>query len=97
MEGNHPFLVNMHFIFQTPQRVFFIMNFMRGGQLYFHLKKARVFSENQAKFYVAQIAIGIGHLHRKGIVYRDLKPENVMLGEDGYIQLADFGLAKNLE
>lgn len=97
MEGNHPFLVNMHFIFQTPQRVFFIMNFMRGGQLYFHLKKARVFTETQAKFYVAQIAIGIGHLHRKEIVYRDLKPENVMLGEDGYIQLADFGLAKNLE
>jgi len=67
---------------------------MRGGELFQHLKKERRFPEERVKFYGAQIALGLGHLHSKKIIYRDMKPENVLMDEDGYISLTDFGMAK---
>lgn len=73
------------------------MKFVRGGELFMHLRKARQFSEERAKFYSLTVALALGHLHKQKIIYRDLKPENILMGEDGYICLTDFGLAKILE
>ena len=73
------------------------MKFVRGGELFLHLRKARSFAEARAKVYCLTIALALGHLHSKKIIYRDLKPENILMGEDGYLCLTDFGLAKILE
>lgn len=96
MQADHPFLVGMHYVFQTEQKIFFVMRFVRGGELFMHLRSATRFKEDRAKFYTAQVALAIGHLHQKHIIYRDLKPENILMDEDGYICLTDFGLAKIL-
>jgi len=93
----HPFIVGMDYVFQNAQRIFFIMEFVQGGELFRHLVKQRRFPESQAKFMIAQIAIAIQHLHDKKIIYRDLKPENVLFNTDGYLLLADFGLATKVD
>ncbi len=66
----------------------------RGGELLKHLVESKRFSEERAKFYTAQIAIALGYLHNSKVIYRDLKPENVLIGSDGYVMMADFGLAR---
>ena len=91
---DHPFLVNMEYVFQNEFRIYFLMKFVKGGELFRHLVEVRIFPENQAKFFAAQVAMALAHLHSKKIIYRDLKPENVLVGEDGYLLVADFGLAK---
>jgi len=96
MQADHPFLVGMHYVFQTEPKIFFVMRFVRGGELFMHLRNATRFPEERAKFYAVQVALAIGHLHKKHIIYRDLKPENILMDEDGYICLTDFGLAKIL-
>lgn len=93
---NHPFLCSLVFCFQTDDRIYFIMNFVRGGELFQHLKRFKTFKEDQVKFYAAQIGLALQYLHEKGIIYRDLKPENILMNEEGYLQLADFGMAKSL-
>ena len=70
------------------------MKYVRGGELYTHLRQAGRFTEDHTRFYAIQIALAIGHLHSKNVMYRDLKPENILLEEDGYICMVDFGLAK---
>ena len=70
------------------------MEFIRGGELFQHLKKIRRFSENQAKFYICEIILAFEYLHDKDIIYRDLKPENILIDDDGHIRITDFGLAK---
>ena len=70
------------------------MDFMIGGELFFHLRKFHHFSEDQAKFYSAELLLAIEQLHKNGIIYRDLKPENVLMGQDGHLKIADFGLSK---
>lgn len=70
------------------------MEFVNGGELFYHLKSSRKFDENRAKFYAAECLLAIEHLHCMGIMYRDLKPENILLGPDGHIKLTDFGLSK---
>ena len=94
LKAQHPFLVGMEYVFQTEFQIFFVMKFIRGGELLLHLRKERKFSESRAKFYALSIALALGHLHEQNIVYRDIKPENILMGEDGYISLTDFGLAK---
>lgn len=91
---NHPFVIGMDYVFQKAYRVYFIMDFIQGGELFKHLSEAKRFPEEKAKFYTAQIALALGYLHESKIIYRDLKPENILLDSDGYIKLADFGLAK---
>ena len=91
---NHPFLVGLEFAFQTDEKLYFVLQFMQGGELFQHLRKQKRFSEPQAKFYAACITLGIGHLHNKNYIYRDLKLENLLLDENGYVVLTDFGLAK---
>jgi len=70
------------------------MDFVNGGELFFHLQQERAFSEQRARFYAAEITSAIGHLHKLDIIYRDLKPENILLDREGHIRLTDFGLCK---
>ena len=70
------------------------MNLVRGGELKRHLTQMKRFDENHARFYAVQIALALGHLHSKNVVHRDLKAANILVGEDGYIHVTDFGLAK---
>jgi serum/glucocorticoid-regulated kinase 2 len=92
----HPFLCGLVFCFQTLQRVYFIMPFLSGGEIFQQLRKSKTFTEETVRFYGAQIAIAIDYLHKKGIAYRDLKPENVLIDDTGYLRLTDFGMAKKL-
>lgn len=96
LQVNHPFIIGMDYVFQKAYRIYFIMDFIQGGELFKHLSEQKRFSEDKAKFYAAQIALALGYLHDSKIIYRDLKPENILLDSDGYIMLADFGLAKIL-
>jgi len=96
-EAQHPMLVCLEYSFQTPEKIFFAMKFMKGGELFQHLKLARRFKEHRAKFYAACIVLGMGYLHDKDIAYRDLKPENVLMDIHGYVRLADFGMAKTVK
>ncbi len=95
--ANHPFLVNLDYVFQTIGRIYFVMKFMRGGELYTLITKEKRFAEPRARFYAAQIVLALGHLHRNKIIYRDVKPENILMDDDGYLCLTDFGLARFLE
>ncbi len=91
---SHPFLINMEYVIKSEFRVYFIMDFIQGGELFKHLQDIKRFPEERAKFYAAQVAMALGYLHDSKILYRDLKPENILICDDGYIKLADFGLAK---
>jgi len=91
---NHPFIMKLHFAFQTHDRLFFVLDYCPGGELFFHLSRFRRFPERVARFYTAELLLAIGHLHGFGIAYRDLKPENVLLDAQGHVKLGDFGLAK---
>uniref|UniRef100_A0AAY4AJN0 Serine/threonine-protein kinase Sgk1 n=1 Tax=Denticeps clupeoides TaxID=299321 RepID=A0AAY4AJN0_9TELE len=90
----HPFLVGLHYSFQTKDKLYFVLDFVNGGELFFHLQKERIFPETRAKFYIAEMASALGYLHSLNIVYRDLKPENILLDYQGHIVLTDFGLCK---
>ena len=94
---NYPFLVGMVFCFQTEERIYFVMPFVRGGELFQHLRTEKYFKEEKVKFYAAIIGLSLDYLHNHGIVYRDIKPENILIEEDGYLKLIDFGMAKFLE
>lgn len=91
---NHPFICQLDFCFQTEERIFFVMDFIKGGELFIHLRRELKFSEERTKFYLVQIGLAIQYLHDNNIIHRDIKPENILLDEDGYIKLTDFGLAK---
>ena len=91
---DHPFLVGMVFCFQTEERIYFIMPFIRGGELFQHLRTEKFFKEDKVRFYAATIGMALDYLHNHGIIYRDIKPENILIGEDGYLKLIDFGMAK---
>ena len=94
---DHQFIVSMDYVFNDEYRIFFMMDFIEGGELFRHLIQVRRFEHNAAAFMIAQVALALGHLHEKGIIYRDLKPENVLFRKDGYILLADFGLATKID
>lgn len=91
---NHPFIMKLHYAFQSPDKLYLVLDYCPGGELFFHLSRFRRFPERVARFYAAELLLALGHLHKRGIIYRDLKPENVLLDADGHIKLGDFGLAK---
>ncbi|AOA64082.1 Serine/threonine-protein kinase [Komagataella phaffii CBS 7435] len=89
-----PFIVGLKFSFQTPSDLYLVTDYMSGGELFWHLQKEGRFSEERAKFYIAELVLSLEHLHDNDIVYRDLKPENILLDANGHIALCDFGLSK---
>jgi serum/glucocorticoid-regulated kinase 2 len=93
----HPFLMTLRYAFQTKEKLYFVLDYFQGGELFFHLKNNRRFSEEVARIYVGEIGLALGHLHSLGVIYRDLKPENILLDDNGHVCLTDFGLAKDVE
>ncbi|XP_067867545.1 ribosomal protein S6 kinase alpha-1 isoform X2 [Heterodontus francisci] len=94
VDVNHPFIVKLHYAFQTEGKLYLILDFLRGGDLFTRLSKEVMFTEDDVKIYLAELALALDHLHSLGIIYRDLKPENILLDEEGHIKLTDFGLSK---
>lgn len=90
-----PFLVHLVYAFQTPDKLYMVIDYMAGGELFFWLKKDRKFSENRCRLYAAEITLALEALNQADIIYRDLKPENILLDAEGHLRLTDFGLAKS--
>ncbi|CAI2363261.1 unnamed protein product [Moneuplotes crassus] len=89
---NSNFVVKLHYAFQSLDKAYFVIDYMQGGDLFFHLQKNKRFSVKRVKFYIAECVLALQDLHKKGIIYRDLKLENIMLDCQGHIKLTDFGL-----
>jgi len=94
---DYPFIVNMTGFCKDDAYVYIVMECITGGELFTHLRRARKFTDEQSKFYGAQVAAAFAHIHSKNIIHRDLKPENILLSPNGYSKLTDFGFAKVLE
>ncbi|EKE41425.1 hypothetical protein ENUP19_0347G0050 [Entamoeba nuttalli] len=90
----HPFLVNLYCSFQTSVNLHYVIDYCPGGELYSLMKKEQTMNEKRTKFYAGQLVLALEHLHNQGIIYRDVKPENILICADGYIRLTDFGLSK---
>eukprot|EP00826_Nyctotherus_ovalis_P042023 TRINITY_DN4286_c0_g1_i12.p1 TRINITY_DN4286_c0_g1~~TRINITY_DN4286_c0_g1_i12.p1 ORF type:complete len:321 (-),score=95.68 TRINITY_DN4286_c0_g1_i12:167-1129(-) len=89
-----PFVVQLYYAFQTPEKLYLVMEYLPGGELFFHLRKAKKFDEARAVFYAAEITLALEYLHKNNIIYRDLKPENILLDQNGHVKLTDLGLSK---
>ena len=93
----HPFLLRAHYVFQTESKIYLVLDYYRYGDLMSHLKLKKKFNNLEAKHIISEVALSIGCLHGGGIVYRDLKPENLLMDAMGHICLCDFGLCKKLD
>ena len=91
---HHPFIVNMYFSFQDTDYLFLVMDLLTGGDLRYYYCKHRKFNEEEAKFIIACLILGLEYIHSNNIIHRDLKPENLVFDEKGYIRITDFGIAK---
>lgn len=93
-EVKFPFIVDLHYAFQTGGKLYLILEYLSGGELFMHLEREGIFLEDSCAFYLSEIILALDHLHKQGIIYRDLKPENILLDHSGHIKLTDFGLCK---
>ncbi|CAD8163908.1 unnamed protein product [Paramecium pentaurelia] len=91
---NHPFIVKMQYAFESRKYLVFVLEYCSGGELFYLLRKVKKMSEEEAYFYFAEICLGMKNLHNNNIIYRDIKPENILIDFDGHIRIADFGLSK---
>jgi len=91
---NCPFIVPLKFSFQSEQKLYLVLAFVNGGELFHHLQVEQRFNEERSRFYSAELLLALEHLHDLNVVYRDLKPENILLDYTGHIALCDFGLCK---
>ncbi|PGH01230.1 AGC/RSK protein kinase [Helicocarpus griseus UAMH5409] len=93
--NRHPFVVKLYYAFQDHEKLYLILEYAQGGELFTHLAMERMFTEEVASFYMAELVLALEHLHTTvGVVYRDLKPENCLLDAEGHLLLTDFGLSK---
>ncbi|KAI0474811.1 serine/threonine-protein kinase gad8 [Xylaria cf. heliscus] len=91
---NNPFIVPLKFTFQSPEKLYFVLAFINGGELFHHLMKEQCFDINRSRFYACELLCAVECLHGFDVIYRDLKPENILLDNEGHIALCDFGLCK---
>ena len=96
-EVNHPFIVTLYCAFQDERNLYMLLEYIIGGELFTHLRKAGKFGNDHTRFYAAQIVMALQYLHNDSVVYRDLKPENLLLDLIGYLKITDFGFAKKVE
>ncbi|XP_044293108.1 ribosomal protein S6 kinase alpha-5 isoform X4 [Varanus komodoensis] len=89
-----PFLVTLHYAFQTDTKLHLILDYINGGELFTHLSQRERFTEDEVRIYIGEIVLALEHLHKLGIIYRDIKLENILLDSDGHVVLTDFGLSK---
>jgi len=85
IKNTSPFLVSLKFSFQTPEKLYLILDYVNGGELFYHLQKVTSFNEERAKFYTAELTLALGHLHKYNIIYRDLKPEVIIFIDLQYL------------
>ena len=93
----HPYIVNMAGHFQNEQALFMVIEYVQGGELYSHLRREVRFSDDKSKFYAAEIVLAFSYLHGMKVIYRDLKPENLLITVGGHVKITDFGFAKVVE
>eukprot|EP01090_Pellita_catalonica_P015717 TRINITY_DN4307_c0_g1_i1.p1 TRINITY_DN4307_c0_g1~~TRINITY_DN4307_c0_g1_i1.p1 ORF type:complete len:444 (-),score=81.69 TRINITY_DN4307_c0_g1_i1:1204-2535(-) len=94
--GRHPLVVTLHYTFQSPTSLFFVMDYCPNGEMFDQLKKLGSFSVECTQHYVAEMIMALEHIHSKGVMHRDFKPENILFNEDWHIKVIDFGTAKNI-
>jgi serine/threonine protein kinase len=90
----HPFIVSLNYAFQTPEKLFLILDYCSGGDLGFQISKEKRFDEPRAKIYMCELVLALEELHKRDIIFRDLKPDNIVLDDEGHAMLTDFGLSK---
>ena len=96
VKANNPFIVELFYAFQTESKFYLVMEYVPGGELFRHVKEEKKLPLAESRLYIAEIALALDYLHSIGVIYRDLKTENILLGKDGHVKLTDFGLAKDL-